>query len=139
VPRRRAKPSAVHPLRETAAFVLGRACGPRGAKERDLRNQPPSSIPARRLGLGDGIPIEPLRFTVRPGVTHHFGPVRLSAYVRYGLYMDPGASLPGGAKVQYKISRAVRAWLAGNVQHDWLSGSDDLNIFWGSLGARVLS
>jgi len=91
-----------------------------------------------RLGLGDGIPLQPLRLTVRPSVAQRLGPVRVSAYFRYGLYMDPSSSVLGGVKLQVKVVSSVRAWLSGNLQHDWLAGADDLTILWASLGARVV-
>lgn len=104
-----------------------------------------------RLNIGDGIPLEPLLYSVRPSITHRFGSLQLRGYFQYGDYdADAGWGVIVGARVQYKFSRLFRAWISGNLQHDSLASALEpqsaaapatrtrLNILWASAGARFV-
>jgi hypothetical protein len=92
-----------------------------------------------RGAIDDGIPIEPLDYSIRPTVAHRFGLLRLSGYFQGGHYHSgEGSSYIGGTRFQYKFSRAVRAWLAGGLQVDSYSTGGDVRILWASAGARIV-
>jgi hypothetical protein len=92
-----------------------------------------------RVAPGDGIPIEPLQYSLRPNLAHRFGPLRFSAYGQLGHYFGgEGWSWIGGLKLRYRFSDMVAAWLSGNLQQDDYASGDDLRILWASAGARLV-
>ena len=91
-----------------------------------------------RESVSDGLPLEPLRFAVRPAVRQRFGVVKLSAFFQYGRYVDSeGWNALAGVKSQVKVGADWKLWLAVNVQRDALASSEILWIPWGSVGARL--
>jgi len=91
-----------------------------------------------RGSLSDGLPLEPIRWSVRPTLRQRFGPVRLSAFFQYGRYVgDTGLSLIAGLKAQLKVSDAVKVWASVDFQRDEDPSGETLSIPWGSLGVRV--
>jgi hypothetical protein len=91
-----------------------------------------------RGSVSDGLPLEPLRWSVRPTLRKRFGPVKLSAFFQYGSYVDAlGWSAMGGLKAMVKVSETVKFWASANFQRDRDSTGDTLSIPWGSLGVRV--
>jgi hypothetical protein len=91
-----------------------------------------------REGVTEGMPLEPLRWAIRPSVRHKFGPLKLGAYVHYGRYVDDdGYMIVAALKGQLKVSEAVRLWVQVGFQRDSAYG-EILSIPWGSVGARVM-
>jgi hypothetical protein len=92
-----------------------------------------------RGGVGDGVPLEPLRWALRPSVRQRIGPVKLSAYVQYGRYVeDAGFSVMTALKAQWKVTEAFRIWGQFGFQRDGDRAGESLSIPWGSVGARVM-
>jgi hypothetical protein len=91
-----------------------------------------------RFALGDGIPLEPLQYSVRPNLAHRFGPLRVSASGQLGHYLGgEGWSWIGGLKLRYRFSETWSAWLGGNLQRDLYASGDALSIVWANAGARL--
>ena len=70
---------------------------------------------------GAGVPVAPLRFTVRPEVVHRFGAFSASLFLQAGKYVpgtggDTTASI--GTKLQYKFSKAFRMSMRIIAQRD---------------------
>jgi hypothetical protein len=76
------------------------------------------------LGVG---PIAPLRWIVRPEATHRFGDLSLRVFGSIGRYAGGTAQSTSGigARGEYRISEAFRAWLsiAGQSDVDELGGT----------------
>ncbi len=71
------------------------------------------------LSLGNGVPLAPYRFTLRPDVTRRVGPVSLTLWYQFALYAsDLGTSQVFGARLQWAIGQWWKVWLTGNVQVD---------------------
>jgi hypothetical protein len=88
--------------------------------------------------VSEGVPLEPLRWAIRPSVRQKLGPWKLGAYVHYGRYVgDEGYTAVVALKVQLKASALFRLWMQLGFQHDGAYG-ETLSIPWGSLGARVM-
>jgi hypothetical protein len=70
--------------------------------------------------LGEGAPIAPLRFLVRPQAAHRFGALSLKLWAQAGEYVPGvGQGTAGvGARAQYKLSRAFRTWISASGQRD---------------------
>ncbi|HWE25651.1 MAG TPA: hypothetical protein VG496_17065 [Myxococcales bacterium] len=87
--------------------------------------------------FGAGAPIAPLRFVVRPEVTHRFGPLSLRLWVQAGEYAaNVGQGTQSiGAKVQYRFSRTFRMWIGASGQRDVGPAGDVSRLGWVSLGA----
>jgi hypothetical protein len=87
--------------------------------------------------FGAGAPIAPLRFLVRPEVTHRLGPWSLRLWVAAGEYVakvgQGTASI--GTKVQYRFTRAFRMWISATGQRDVGSTGEVSRSGWISLGA----
>ncbi|HYZ89812.1 MAG TPA: hypothetical protein VE620_10995 [Myxococcales bacterium] len=87
--------------------------------------------------FGAGAPIAPLRFLVRPEVTHRIGPLSLRLWVQAGEYVanvgQGTASI--GTKVQYRFTRAFRMWIGATGQRDVGSTGEVSRSGWVSLGA----
>jgi hypothetical protein len=69
------------------------------------------------LGVG---PIAPLRFLLRPEVTHRFGDLSLRAFAQIGRYAGGTAQSTSGigARGEYRLSDAFRVWLSASGQSD---------------------
>ncbi len=92
-----------------------------------------------RGGVSEGVPLEPLRWALRPGIRQRLGPVRLGAYVQYGRYVgDAGYSLMTAVKATLKASEAVRLWAQVGFQRDGDATGESLSVPWGSFGVRVM-
>lgn len=69
--------------------------------------------------LGAGVPIAPLVYTVRPDLTHRFGPFSAGVNYQHGLYYGTqGYSNSVGVRLQYRFSRSWKIWLTATVQAD---------------------
>src|SRR5262249_29177160 len=72
-----------------------------------------------RIAMGSGVPLAPLRFTVKPEYLRPFGPFSLDAWYQYGNYVDDqGTTQLIGLKARYKFSKVVSAYLVGTGQRD---------------------
>ncbi|HEX4336777.1 MAG TPA: hypothetical protein VH062_12745 [Polyangiaceae bacterium] len=92
-----------------------------------------------RGGVSEGVPLEPLRWALRPTVRQRIGPVRLTAYVQYGRYVDnAGYSVLTAVKATLKVSDPVRLWAQFGFQRDGDSTGESLSVPWGSVGVRVM-
>jgi hypothetical protein len=87
--------------------------------------------------FGAGAPIAPLRYLIRPDVTHRAGALSFRVWVQAGEYAaNVGQSTAGlGMKVQYKLTRALRMWIAAIGQRDVGIDGDVSRSGWLSLGA----
>ncbi len=91
-----------------------------------------------REAVGEGLPLEPLRWSLRPSVEQRLGPVKLIGFFQYGHYVDElGWNVAVGLKAQVKVNDAWRVWASINFQRDVESTGENLSIPWGALGARV--
>jgi hypothetical protein len=71
------------------------------------------------ISLGNGVPLAPYLFTVRPDVTQRIGPVSLGLWYQFGVYAsDLGTSQVVGARVQWAIAEFWKVWVTGSVQVD---------------------
>ncbi len=70
--------------------------------------------------FGTSAPIAPLRYLVRPEVTHRFGAFSVKGWVQAGRYVpEAGQGTAAlGAKAQYKLSRTFRMWVSAAGQRD---------------------
>ncbi len=86
---------------------------------------------------GNGIPLAPLRFLLRPEVTHRFGDLSVRLYLQAGEYV-PGAgqgTAGVGAKVQYKFTKRFKLWIALAGQADTDDAGNKTNSGTFGLGA----
>ena len=71
------------------------------------------------ISLGNGVPLAPYLFTIRPDVTKRFGPISLGFWYQFGVYAsDLGTSQVVGARVQWALGAAWKVWVTGSVQVD---------------------
>jgi len=86
---------------------------------------------------GNGIPLAPLRYLIRPEATHRFGDLSVRLYLQAGEYVSgAGQGTAGiGTKVQYKFSKKFKLWisLAGQTDTDDLGNQTNSGTF--ALGA----
>jgi len=70
--------------------------------------------------FGAGAPIAPLRFLLRPEVTHRFGAFSVKGWAQVGRYVaEAGQGTAAlGAKAQYRFSRSFRMWVSASGQRD---------------------
>lgn len=93
-----------------------------------LYDKPPSSAGYFSLvsfgrEVGSGVPVLPLQLSVRPTVSHQFGPVRVKLGYQYGLYTEAlGALHALTAKVSWKVTSRWRLSLSVTVQQDVAAG-----------------
>jgi hypothetical protein len=73
----------------------------------------------RQVG-GNGAPIAPLQYLIRPEVQRRFGDLSLKLWVQAGEYAPgTGQTTRGiGGKLQYKFTRKFRMWLTASGQKD---------------------
>jgi hypothetical protein len=93
-----------------------------------LYNQDPSGtfFGLAAAGRGPGLPIAPLRYLLRPEVLHRFGDLSARLWFEGGEYVagTGGTTLGVGVKVQYRFSKAWRAWLTVSGQRDVDAGNN---------------
>jgi hypothetical protein len=86
----------------------------------------------------DGIPLEPLRYAIRPSVVQRFGDLQVRASFQYGGHVDgAGYGVLGGVKIQYRIMRPLKVWVLGYHEHEIDGAGVGENIDWGSLGGTL--
>ncbi len=89
-----------------------------------LYDKPPSEVGYFSLvslgrELGTGVPVLPMRLSVRPHVAHRFGPVTVKLTYQYGLYTESlGALHAVTARASLKVSKAWRLSLSVTGQLD---------------------
>lgn len=69
---------------------------------------------------GNGVPIAPLHWLMRPEVTHRFGDFSARLWLQFGRYAPgTGQNTSGaGLRLQYKFTRNFRLWLTATGQRD---------------------
>jgi len=73
----------------------------------------------RTVTVGNGIPLAPVQFSVRPLLVHRFGKLSLDGAYQFGRYVDDqGAFHAFSARAQYRFNKAWRAWLRLSAQVD---------------------
>jgi hypothetical protein len=77
-------------------------------------------------GRGPGLPIAPLRYLLRPDVLHRFGDFSARLWLEGGEYVSgTGGTTAGvGLKLQYRFTKAWRAWLTVSGQRDVDAGNN---------------
>jgi len=82
------------------------------------------------LSGGAGLPIAPLQYLIRPEVLHRFGKLSAKVWFEGGEYVSgTGRDTEAlGIKVQYRISKAFRAWVTASGRRD----VDDRGVATGS-------
>ena len=87
---------------------------------------------------GNGVPIAPLRFLVKPEAVHRFGDFSAKLWVQGGQYVaEAGGSTQGvGTRLQYKVTRDLRFWLTLSGQKDVDSAGQESKSGAVALGAR---
>lgn len=71
------------------------------------------------VSLGNGVPLAPYLFTVRPDVTQRLGRLSLGLWYQFGLYAsDLGTSQVVGVRIQWALSDAWKLWVTGSLQVD---------------------
>jgi hypothetical protein len=73
-----------------------------------------------QINGGSGVPIAPLRYLVRPEVAHRMGDLSFRLWVQAGRYVEgAGQTTRGvGARLQYKLTKAFKMWVAASGQRD---------------------
>jgi hypothetical protein len=81
------------------------------------------------IGGGSGVPIAPLRYLVQPELTERIGDFSLRLWFRAGRYVSgAGQTTRGlGAKLQYKLTKAIKMWASASWQRD-LDAENDVSI-----------
>lgn len=93
----------------------------------------------RGPGFGSGLPLAPLRWSLRPEVAHRFGDLTARLWVEHGLYVDDeGVSDLVGLKLQVRLSPGFKAWIAGTWQRDRGSDGTVTTFNRGTLGCMAL-
>jgi hypothetical protein len=77
-------------------------------------------------GRGLGLPIAPLRYLVRPEVQHRFGDLSARIWLEGGEYVagSGGTTAGVGVKLQYRFTKAWRAWLTLSGHRDVDAGDN---------------
>jgi len=86
-------------------------------------NQDPSQVGyfgLAAVGREGGLPIAPLRYLIRPEVQHRFGDLTAKVWLQAGEYVTGTAETTAaiGLRLQYKLSKAFRAWMTVSGQRD---------------------
>lgn len=89
------------------------------------------------LSGGNGIPLAPLRYLVRPEFVQRFGGLSVKLWVQGGHYVPSagGTTAGGGLKVQYKLTKGFRMWLSASGQNDVDDQGNSVNSGTFALGA----
>lgn len=73
----------------------------------------------RTVAVGNGFPLAPLQYSVRPGIMHRFGNFWLDGSYQFGRYVDDeGVTHAVTIRAQYRFSKAFRLWARLSVQLD---------------------
>jgi hypothetical protein len=92
---------------------------------------------ARGPSTGDGYPLAPLLFDARGHVLEKLGAWRLAASADYGRYVDgEGWTATGSLKTMYSVTKRIRIWVTGTVQHDKIASLGVVNTIVGAVGLR---
>ncbi len=93
-----------------------------------LYGQDPSTVGIFSVGAvgkqnisgGNGVPIAPLRYTIRPVVAHRFGDLSVKLWVQAGEYASGTAQTTSGigTKIQYKFTKSFKMWVTAGGQRD---------------------
>jgi hypothetical protein len=71
------------------------------------------------ISLGNGVPLAPYLFTLRPDVTQRVGPLSVGLWYQFAVYAsDLGTSQVVGVRIQWAIGEAWKVWVTGSVQVD---------------------
>ncbi len=71
------------------------------------------------ISLGNGVPLAPYLFTIRPDVTQRVGPFSLGLWYQFAVYAsDLGSSQVVGARIQWELGEWWKVWVTGSVQVD---------------------
>jgi hypothetical protein len=90
-------------------------------------------------GFGGGIPLAPIRWSVRPEFAHRFGHLGVRVWLRHGRYIDDeGTTNVLGTKVQYRFTRSFRMWITASGQRDEDVQGTVTAYFQSALGAMWL-
>jgi hypothetical protein len=83
-------------------------------------NEDPAQGRLALRGLGANLPIAPLQYLVRPEVLHRFGDFSAKVWVQAGEYVSGAGygTTAIGARIQYRFSKAFRAWVTASGQRD---------------------
>ena len=73
-----------------------------------------------QISGGSGVPIAPLRYVVQTELVQRLGDFSLRVWARAGRYVEGTAQTTRGvgAKLQYKVTKAFRMWVAASGQRD---------------------
>jgi hypothetical protein len=71
------------------------------------------------VSLGNGVPLAPYLFTIRPDVTQRVGPISLGLWYQFAVYAsDLGTSQVVGARIGWALNAAWKVWVTGSLQVD---------------------
>ncbi len=74
---------------------------------------------AGRTSMGSGVPLAPLRFTLKPEYTRRFGKFSVDVWYQFGKYVDDqGTSQLLALKTQYRFTKLVSAYFLATGQKD---------------------
>jgi hypothetical protein len=75
---------------------------------------------AHGVSGGGGVPIAPMRSSLGAQLTHRFGDLSVRLQGSAGRYVEQtgGSTFSGGARVQYRFTRWLRAWITLSARHD---------------------
>jgi hypothetical protein len=81
---------------------------------------------AHGVSGGGGVPIAPMRSAMGAELTHRFGDLSVRLQGSAGRYVEQtgGATFSGGAKVQYRFTKWLRAWVTLSARHDVDAGGE---------------
>jgi hypothetical protein len=96
-------------------------------------------VTGRGGSFGSGVPLAPMRWSLRPEVTQRFGSFSARLWLENGRYVDnEGTTNVLGVKLQYKFSQGFRMWITGTWQRD-KDAEDNVSTFsQAALGAMWL-
>lgn len=93
----------------------------------------------RGPGFASGMPLAPLRWSVRPEVAHRFGDFGVRLWLEHGLYVDDeGTSNALGVKLQYRFAKSFRMWVTASLRRDTDALGNESTFDQAMLGAAWL-
>lgn len=92
----------------------------------------------RQITGGNGVPIAPLQFLVKPEVLHRFGDFSARVWIQAGQYVaEAGGGSQGiGTRLQYKLTKDFKMWLTLSGQKDTDANQQESKSGGVALGAR---
>jgi hypothetical protein len=91
----------------------------------------------RTASFGDGLPLAPLLWSLRPEAAHRFGPFSLKLYYTYQQYVgDEGHGNVLGLKAQLKVTRSWKVSLTASGMRDVDAQGNQANSGTVALGVR---